>query len=142
MDTDGFTPAACHRHWPGFTSNNSAVAVAFAQSGLQSSPVAGQGPRAKQPLTVSGHHDATTDLEQVRRWWERQPCWLVGSQAGPVSEVWVLDVDGAVGRQSLNELLACLGLESVADLTGCISRTPSGGLHLVFRLQAGERPRK
>ncbi len=28
-----------------------------------------------------------------------------------------------------------------ADITPCVSRTPSGGLHLIFRLQPGERPR-
>jgi hypothetical protein len=55
--------------------------------------------------------------------------------------VWVLDVDGQAGRQSLNVLMARLDVETIADLTRCVSRTPSGGLHLIFRLQAGERPR-
>jgi hypothetical protein len=60
---------------------------------------------------------------------------------GPSSGVWVLDVDGDVGRQSLNRLLAELGLETPFDLTPIICRTPSGGLHLYFRLRPGERPR-
>jgi Bifunctional DNA primase/polymerase, N-terminal len=53
----------------------------------------------------------------------------------------VLDVDGQAGRESLTQLLAHFGLESVADLTSVICRTPSGGLHLFFRWQQGETPR-
>jgi hypothetical protein len=53
----------------------------------------------------------------------------------------MLDVDGKVGRRSLNALLARLGLEHVADLSRVVVRTPSGGLHLYFRLGAGEAPR-
>jgi hypothetical protein len=57
------------------------------------------------------------------------------------SGLWVLDVDGAAGKQSLCELLARLGLPTIASLTPIISQTPSGGLHLFFRLRDGERPR-
>ena len=55
--------------------------------------------------------------------------------------LWVLDVDGEAGRNSLNELLAVLGLERIEDLTPCIVQTRSGGLHLYFRLRPGEKPR-
>ena len=53
----------------------------------------------------------------------------------------MLDVDGNPGRQSLNALLAHLGMENVVDLMRIVSRTPSGGLHLIFRLLNDERPR-
>ena len=53
----------------------------------------------------------------------------------------ISDVDGEAGRHSLNALLADLGIGNVADLTGVVSRTPSGGLHLIFKLQPRERPR-
>ncbi len=120
---------------------NGAVALAFAAAGIPVFPVAASGPRAKQPLTEHGFHDATTDLDQVRRWWTRWPDALVGIPTGPASGIWVLDIDGEAGRRSLNALLARLGLDSIADLTRCVVRTPGGGLHLYFRLQAGECPR-
>lgn len=116
---------------------NRVVALAFAQAGIPVFPC----DASKRPLTPRGHHDATTDLEVIRRWWTRSPAALVGIPTGPDSGVWVLDVDGEAGRCSLNALMAGLGAETVADLTPCVSRTPNGGLHLIFRLQPGERPR-
>jgi Bifunctional DNA primase/polymerase, N-terminal len=53
----------------------------------------------------------------------------------------VLDVDGNTGFASLRELLSKLGLETIADLTRVVARTPAGGLHLYFALRDGERPR-
>jgi hypothetical protein len=118
-------------------STNFAVALAFARAGIPVFPC----DTHKRPLTLRGHHDATTDLLIILRWWTRWPAALVGIPTGPSSGVWVLDVDGEVGRRSLNELMADVGVETIADLTKCISRTPSGGLHLIFPLQAGELPR-
>jgi hypothetical protein len=122
------------------SSSNLAVALAFARAGVPVFPCAASGPRRKQPLTPRGHHDATTDLDTVLRWWGRWPDALVGIPAGPDSGVWVIDVDGEVGRRSLNELMVRLGIETLADLTPCVSRTPGGGLHLIFSLKPGERP--
>lgn len=118
-------------------STNLAVALASARSGIPVFPCDAR----KRPLTPRGHHDATTDLDTIRRWWTRWPDALVGIPTGPASGVWVLDVDGEAGRRSLNEVMARLGVQAIADLTPCVSRTPSGGLHLIFRLQPGDRPR-
>jgi hypothetical protein len=118
-------------------SPNLAVALTYARAGIPVFPCDAR----KRPLTPCGHHDATTDLDTIRRWWARWPDVLVGIPTGPDSGVWVLDVDGEAGRQSLDALMARLGAETIADLTPCVSRTPSGGLHLIFRLQPGERPR-
>lgn len=133
--------AGCFHYRAPALSHNAVVALAYTRAGIPVFPCAAAGPRAKQPLTEHGHHDATTDLEQVRRWWTRWPDALVGIATGPGSGVWVLDVDGEAGRHNLNDLMARLGVETISDLTRCISRTPSGGLHLIFRLQPGERPR-
>jgi len=125
----------------GASSANLKVALAYAAAGVHVFPCVPSGPRVKQPLTSHGHHDATTNSHQIRRWWARDPDALVGIPAGAGSGVWVLDVDGAAGRDSLKELIARFGLASIADLTQRVSRTPSGGLHLIFALQPGERPR-
>jgi hypothetical protein len=118
-------------------SANLAVALAYARAGIPVFPC----DTRKRPLTARGHHDATTNGDTIRRWWARWPNALVGIPTGRDSGVWVLDIDGEAGRHSLNALLARLGLDSIADLTACVSRTPSGGMHLIFQLQPGERPR-
>jgi hypothetical protein len=114
-----------------------AVALAFARVGIPVFPC----DTLKRPLTMRGHRDATTDVRIIRQWWACWPDALVGIPTGPDSGVWVLDVDGEAGRRSLNDLMARLGIETISDLTPCVSRTPSGGLHLIFRLEPGERPR-
>lgn len=121
----------------GWTRNNLAVAITYVNGGIPVFPCDAR----KRPLTPHGHHQATIDLDVVTGWWLRWPDALVGVPTGPASGVWVLDVDGEDGRCSLKQLLARLGLETIADLTPCVSRTPSGGLHLIFRMQPGERPR-
>ena len=95
----------------------------------------------KKPLTPHGFHDATTDEATIRGWWRRSPDALVATPTGPGAGIWVLDVDGMAGRDSLNGILATLGLERPQDLTPIIVRTPSGGLHLYFRCGPGEEVR-
>lgn len=122
-------------------SRNSRAAIEFAQCGVPVFPCIAEGARTKSPLTARGHHDATNDIAKVRQWWGRWPGALIGVPTGTESGVWVLDVDGEVGRQSLNALICWLQLDGIADLTPCISQTPRGGLHLIFALLEGERPR-
>jgi hypothetical protein len=107
---------------------NLAVALGFARSGIPIFPCG----LDKRPLVLRGFHAATTNKDQISAWWRRWPNALAAVPTGHASGLWVLDVDGQAGRDSLSQLLARLGLESVADLTPVISRTPSGGLHLFF----------
>jgi hypothetical protein len=122
-------------------STNGEMAMTYARLGIPVFPCSASGPRRKQPITKHGHHDATADLKQVCEWWTAAPDALIGIPTGSESGVWVLDVDGEAGLRALALLIAQLGLKSVAGLTMCVSRTPSGGLHLIFRLLSGERPR-
>ena len=133
------TTAAISR--PYTLSANGAVAVALAVAGIPVFPCRESGSRLKQPYTEHGHNNATTQELTVRGWWSRWPGALVGIPTGPGSGLFVLDVDGPEGRQSLAQLLIRLQLETVRDLSRVIVETPSGGLHLYFRLQPGERPR-
>src|SRR5262245_7930517 len=120
---------------------NFTVALKYAKAGVPVFPCYEKGARIKEPRTPHGHHDATTDIPQIRGWWRSWPGALVGIPVGPPSGIWVLDVDGSAGFASLRELLSRLGLETIADLTRVAARTPSGGLHLYFALRDGERPR-
>jgi hypothetical protein len=58
----------------------------------------------KHPRTSNGLKDASTDPAIIRRWWERWPAANVGIATGPESGVFVLDVDGKQGEESLIEL--------------------------------------
>lgn len=122
-------------------SHNGQLAIGYAAAGIPVFPCCAEGARAKQPYVKGGHHVATTDLCKIRGWWSKWPTALVGIPAGPPSGVWVLDVDGEEGRRSLDALLAHFKVASVADLTPCVTRTPSGGLHFIFKWQPGEHPR-
>jgi hypothetical protein len=95
----------------------------------------------KRPLIPGGRNAASTDERQIQEWFARWPDALASIPTGPESGLWVLDVDKKAGRRSLEALLAELGLEHVADLSRVLVRTPSGGLHVYFRLGAGETPR-
>ena len=47
----------------------------------------------KRPHTVNGLNAATTDAEQIRRWWHKWPSAMIGVPTGAKSGAWVLDVD-------------------------------------------------
>ncbi len=61
----------------------------------------------KSPRTANGFYAATTDEDQIRRWWAAHPSDLIGLRTGKVSSVFVLDVDnGGEGLASLAKLEA------------------------------------
>ena len=87
---------------------------------------------AKHPATKNGVLDATTDVEQITRWWTAGPHLNVGIATGHNGLI-VVDVDtdankGKVGAASLKQLIENNG-ELPATLT---QRTGSGGLHYFF----------
>ena len=115
-----------------------ALALSYARDGL---PVLPGCPRTKRPLTKHGLHDATTDAATIRGWWQRWPSALVATPTGARTGLWVLDVDGPIGRASLAALMARLSVELLADLSPVIIETPRVGLHNYFKLGPGEAPR-
>jgi hypothetical protein len=121
-----------------YISPNCETALGHARNNCPVFPCAASGLRAKRPLTEHGHHEASTDESRILDWWRRFPNALVGSPAG---RFWVVDVDGRQGREGLRGLLTFLELGTVADLTPIVSRTPSDGLHLFFKLGTGTTPR-
>jgi hypothetical protein len=63
----------------------------YASHGIPIFPLA---PRSKQPLKGSrGFYDATTDLDQIRRWWSQHPEANIGCPMGEPSGRWLLDFD-------------------------------------------------
>ena len=84
----------------------------------------------KHPITRHGVNDATTDHEQIAKWWTEHPDANIGIAAGRVSGILVLDIDprngGAETLQRLEKELRPLP-ETVTSNTG------GGGEHRIFK---------
>jgi putative DNA primase/helicase len=106
------------------------AALFYARSGFAVFPLR---PRTKMPATEHGCLDATTDETQVRAWWSRWPDANIGIAAGePSRGVWMLDVDGPTGEESL----AAIEAEHGPLPTTCEVHT-ARGRHLYFRVAVG-----
>jgi bifunctional DNA primase/polymerase-like protein/primase-like protein len=84
--------------------------------------------RGKRPTTRNGLTDATTNREQIERWWPTDGSANVAVRTGKPSQLVVLDVDGDVGKDSLHELEREHG--DLPDTASVI--TPRGGQHIYF----------
>jgi putative DNA primase/helicase len=80
-------------------------------------------PSDKRPATPRGFHDATTNSATIARWWGARP-YNIGIATGPLSGLWVLDLDGPE---------ADLGGELPATLEASTGR----GRHLYFADRTG-----
>ena len=100
-------------------------ALEYARRGIPVLPLSGKLPRIPKRAGGTGVHDATTDLDQVRQWWQRWPQANIGLRCGIRFDV--IDVDGPRGRQSLDRFLAEHAQEPIG---GPRVRTGSGGWHL------------
>ena len=113
------------------TSAMLAAALAYAERGK---PVFPCRPN-KRPYTPHGFKNASTNPEQIRKWWVRFPDALIGMPTGSASGVVVLDVDRKPKRDGADSLYV---LEQAnGELPNTIEvLTPSGGRHLYFSAPA------
>lgn len=66
------------------------AALTYASWGWRVLPVV---PNGKLPATQHGVHDATTNPEQIARWWASNPDFNIGIAAGEGSGIVVFDID-------------------------------------------------
>lgn len=86
-------------------------------------PVFPLAPGEKRPITRHGHKDATTDPDQVRRWWLDTPNANIGLPTGILFDVVDIDVpNGSMAWADLQRSGAC------PDIHGLVN-TSSGGTH-------------
>jgi hypothetical protein len=103
-------------------------ALAYAERGW---PVFPCQPGQKIPATRHGFLDATTDEQQITRWFARHPEWNLAVATGaPGPDVLDVDQHGQAG----NGFAAFNRLRRAGLLDGASAyvRTPSGGLHAYF----------
>ncbi|WP_257349071.1 bifunctional DNA primase/polymerase [Pseudalkalibacillus decolorationis] len=107
---------------------NYLAALAFAQK--LNLPVFPLCPRTKKPIHDGGFKNATTDIEQIKEWWNATPDANIGMPCGAVSGIVVLDEDPRNGgSESLHRLED--DYEKLPDTVTCL--TPGGGQHFWFK---------
>jgi hypothetical protein len=99
------------------------AALSYADNGVYVFPLK---PGTKAPLTAHGVHDATTDADQIRRWWTDYPAAGIGIACGP-SNLLVVDVDAKSGLRTDPEAAVALGLPTTYAV-----KTPNDGWHFYY----------
>lgn len=114
-------------------------AIEYASKGMAVFPLK---PREKKPLTAHGVKDATTDFDQITKWWKKNPNANIGIACGQISGgLLVIDLDeranGVSGFDSLHEWESEHGElpETARTITG------KGGSHILFRVPHKESNR-
>lgn len=102
------------------------AALAYASWGWSVLPVV---PNGKIPATQHGVNDATTDAEQIARWWTQNPDYNIGIAAGERSGIVVFDIDPRNGGDgSWDQWVAQNGAPD-----DCILQlTAGGGQHYIM----------
>jgi putative DNA primase/helicase len=122
------------------------VALAYAAHGISVFPVS---INTKTPIPArdkdangepipgtGGFKKATTNPEQIRKWWWRNQKHLIGAPMGELNKIWTLDTDTTVehdddGVAALNRLIAEHGAIMTRE-----HRTATDGLHHIFNWTA------
>jgi len=84
----------------------------------------------KQPATIRGFYDATTDVNQIRSWWSKNPAFNIGIACG-ASRLAVIDIDGSTGEAGFAELESRFG--KLPETTTVITPGRGGGRHLIYQ---------
>jgi hypothetical protein len=111
---------------------NCDAALALAAEAWEVFPCRPNGPQAKSPLTIHGHHDATTDPDKIKAWWRRWPNAMIGAVVPAL--LLVIDVDPRNGGD-LEQLIALVG-DLPQTLTVWSGRN-DGGRHLYYQRPSG-----
>lgn len=106
--------------------SNLDTALAYAEQGI---PVFPCNPSKKSPATKQGFKDATTDEAQIRKWWNKNPKYLIGSPNE--ASAFVVDVDSY--KEPVAETLINVMKKDLGFSTGVPVTTKSGGTHLYFQ---------
>ena len=106
------------------------IACKYAEFGFPILPVR---QNSKIPAIDNWTKMATTDLQTVSAWWLENPSYNIGCLTGWPSGNVVLDLDPSESV-SIEGILSDLDVQLGDTLT---TRTPSGGLHLYYKLPDG-----
>jgi hypothetical protein len=103
-------------------------ALRFSKRGWRVLPVT----KTKVPLISGWPKFATTNADQLRKWWNKLPKANVGIATGEKSGFWVVDIDVKHGLSGWDSLFETFGEIEFGEHDICV-QSPSGGLHLYFQ---------
>jgi hypothetical protein len=103
------------------------AALQWAEMGIPVFPVID-----KIPMIKGGFLSASTDPKTITGWWTRWPKANIGGRMGPESGLWALDIDGAVGGESLERLE-----QEYGRLPVTAKHFTGRGVHYVFTMPSG-----
>lgn len=107
------------------TANFLDIAMFYAQNNIKTFPIKRQG---KSPLCSKGFKSATTDKVVLQEWNNKFPNCNIGIPTGQINNIFVVDIDGEQGFESLNRLELIYGkLDAPTVITG-------KGKHLYFKM--------
>lgn len=106
-------------------------ALRYASLGWRVLPL---GSRSKAPVTNNGLMDSSTHPDMIRAWWSLRPNANIGLRTGERFDV--IDVDGDVGRASLDEEA---GPEWRRSHSGPVSLTGKGEHYLILPTRSSNR---
>jgi Bifunctional DNA primase/polymerase, N-terminal/Primase C terminal 1 (PriCT-1) len=101
------------------------TALALARRGMAVFPCL---PGRKEPATVHGCKDATTDAGTIEQWWRERPDANLAVATGVASNIFVLDIDGLDAEAGLNQLEKEHG-----SLPPSVESITARGRHVWFR---------
>lgn len=108
--------------------SNLATALKLSNAGFRIFPARASD---KRPHVKDWPNVATTDAEQLARWWRKWPDAMPALPTGESSGVAVLDIDMKDGKDGMATLRG-LGFDP-DSLSPAMIETPSGGRHIYFR---------
>ena len=86
----------------------------------------------KVPLIKGWPKFASTDPNQIREWWRKNPTANIGIATGSESDFWVIDIDVKHGLNGWDSITEKFGELKFGEQDLCV-KTPSGGYHLYFK---------
>lgn len=101
------------------------AALGYAADGLAVFPLAAEG---KEPVTRRGYYDATTDAQQIMKWWRAHPDARIGLPCRPNGLI-AIDIDPRNGGSATFKALEA---EHGALPRDAVQRTHGGGWHVVM----------
>ncbi len=106
------------------------TAMEYAAAGFRVFPLK---PGGKKPITANGFKNATTDAEQLRRWWTSHPAANIGIACGAASghNLTVVDLDIKPGKNGLRELFDWQKEHGELPKTLTV-KTGGGGYHYYY----------
>ena len=112
-------------------------AISYAKMGISVFPII---PLSKKPATKNGFKDATTNIEQIRRWWKDNPNYGIAIATGKVSgNIFVIDcdVDENMGYNGYHALQDYCRENQVEFPDTVMALSGRKGSHFYYRAKSG-----